>query len=75
MSRHYYRDDTARKAINVVNCVKTDCFAYKKDSSVGSSYEVCDALDRLYCKKGQCKFYKNKEKYKVSERKDIWQYI
>lgn len=36
--------------------VNEDCFAYDKDK------KVCKALDCLYCKKEECKFYKKKVK-------------
>ena len=70
----YYRDDTASKAIKEVGEAKTDCFAYKKGNFFGSNFEICEALDKLYCRKEKCNFYKNKDEYKVSERKDM-QYI
>ena len=66
----YYRDETANKAIKGVTITKTDCFAYKKGNNFGTSYELCDALDRLYCRKARCKFYKNKKEY-VVERNDM----
>ena len=40
---------------NVFNSVKKDCFAY------GSISNKCSALNELYCKKENCKFYKTKE--------------
>ena len=72
----YYRDNTAQQAIKEVDGAKTDCFAYKKGNFFDSKYEICDALDRLYCRKEKCTFYKNKEEYKKNyvERKDM-QYI
>lgn len=44
--------------------VKRDCFAYNK----GSYSKPCIALDDLYCKKEECKFYKTKEQFE-KERK------
>ena len=72
----YYRDDTAINAIKVVNSARTDCFAYKRGNFFGSNYEICDALDKLYCKREQCNFYQSKEEYQKNstERKDM-QYI
>lgn len=35
--------------------VKEDCFAYRKEK------EECNALNELYCKNEECKFYKNRE--------------
>lgn len=35
--------------------IKTDCFAYKKNLN------RCGALEVLYCKDGECRFYKTKE--------------
>ena len=35
--------------------VKEDCFAYN------SIKKECRGLDKLYCKKEKCKFYRNKE--------------
>lgn len=37
--------------------VKTDCFAYEETIHVG----MCRALNALYCKKEECKFYKTVE--------------
>lgn len=34
--------------------VNEDCFAYDKEK------KDCKALDCLYCKQGECKFYKEK---------------
>ena len=39
--------------------VRTDCFAYVKGYVLGE----CDALWELYCKRGKCKFYKNRDEY------------
>lgn len=43
---------------------KTDCFAYRQGNFFGSDFEICDALDKLYCRKENCKFYKNKDTHK-----------
>ena len=56
----YYRDDTAYRAMKEVGGVKTDCFAYQKRSCLDSEYEVCIALDFMYCRKEKCNFYKKK---------------
>jgi len=40
--------------------VKEDCFAYD------SKYKQCTALNDLYCKNEECRFYKNKEKMSQS---------
>lgn len=40
--------------------VKTDCFAYTSFQVItGKTFESCKALDALYCKTEECKFYKN----------------
>ena len=39
--------------------IKTDCFAFKSDNP----YNGCHALDKLYCRREECKFYKNKEDF------------
>lgn len=39
--------------------IKTDCFAFKSNNT----YNGCNALDKLYCRLEDCKFYKNKEKF------------
>ena len=39
---------------------KQDCFAYSKISDV----ESCRALNELYCKKEECRFYKVKKSKK-----------
>lgn len=41
---------------------KTDCFAYRKKGEA----EACSALNALYCKHEDCKFYK-KRKAKENE--------
>lgn len=43
--------------------IKTDCFAFKSNNS----YNGCNALDRLYCRIEDCKFYKNKELYEKNK--------
>jgi hypothetical protein len=61
---------------NEIMEAKTDCFAYEKGSFLDSRYELCNALNNLYCRNGKCKFYKNIDEYKKNyvERKDM-QYI
>lgn len=44
--------------------IKTDCFAYKSDNT----YNGCNALNKLYCKFEECKFYKNKETFKTVKK-------
>lgn len=39
-----------------MSSVKTDCFAYR--SGEGGRKECCEAMNALYCKTGECKFYK-----------------
>lgn len=39
--------------------IKYDCFAFKSDNP----YDGCSALDKLYCRREQCKFYKNKKNF------------
>lgn len=42
--------------------VMTDCFAYARfGDSENVRFEMCKALDALYCRVEECKFYKNKE--------------
>jgi hypothetical protein len=42
--------------------VKTDCFAYEnRVHADGSRKEICKAMTALYCKNGECKFYKSAE--------------
>lgn len=41
--------------------VKTDCFAYCKHTN------DCKALNYLYCKATECKFYKTKEQNKIDK--------
>lgn len=41
-----------------MSCVKTDCFAYEDRGTMGG---ICKALNGMYCKIGECKFYKTAE--------------
>lgn len=38
--------------------VKTDCFSYEDRGRYGG---ICKALNGMYCKRGECKFYKTAE--------------
>ena len=50
-----------------------NCFAYKKECTVGEVTE-CTALTEMLCKtKGKCKFYKSKEQY--WKDRQIYNYI
>ena len=40
---------------------KTDCFAYKPGQQKPRRKAECTALDKLYCKEGECRFYKAAE--------------
>lgn len=40
-----------------------DCFSYDK------SFKKCRALDKLYCKNENCKFYKSDKQYKKENEK------
>ena len=41
---------------------KTDCFAYKPGQQKPPRRKAeCTALDKLYCKEGECRFYKEKQ--------------
>ena len=62
----YYKDETAIKAIKEATITKKDCFAYKKGSNFGANYEICDALDKLYCRKSKCNFYK-----RISRKEEV----
>jgi hypothetical protein len=44
--------------------IKTDCFAYasRRNQNNGRKLETCMALNALYCRAGECKFYKTKER-------------
>lgn len=51
------------------NEIKTDCFAYNeiitelKDGSQNIVGKTCSALNELFCKNKECRFYKTKEQY------------
>lgn len=41
---------------------KTDCFAYKPGQQKPPRRKAeCVALDKLYCKEGECRFYKDRQ--------------
>nr|DAF85674.1 MAG TPA: hypothetical protein [Siphoviridae sp. ctYcY12] len=40
---------------------KTDCFAYKPGQQSPRRKAECTALDKLYCKEGECRFYKEQQ--------------
>lgn len=40
---------------------KTDCFAYKPGQQNPRRKAECTALEKLYCKEGECRFYKSME--------------
>lgn len=40
---------------------KTDCFAYKPGRQNPRRKAECTALDKLYCKEGECRFYKDRQ--------------
>lgn len=41
---------------------KTDCFAYKPGQQKPPRHKAeCVALDKLYCKEGECRFYKEQQ--------------
>ncbi len=41
---------------------KTDCFAYKPGQQKPPHRKAeCTALDKLYCKEGECRFYKEQQ--------------
>lgn len=44
--------------------VKTDCFAYRPGQQNPRRKAECAALDKLYCRDGECRFYKYKEPVK-----------
>jgi len=52
--------------------IKTDCFAFNNKKKLD-----CTALDDLYCKRGECRFYKTRETFlrdarraeKINERR------
>ena len=37
--------------------IQTDCFAFRKEKL------ECNALNNLYCKNEECRFYKNRDEY------------
>ena len=41
--------------------VKTDCFAYKPGHQNPRRKAECTALDKLYCRDGECSFYKDRQ--------------
>lgn len=41
--------------------VKTDCFAYTSKETMYGKWEACKALNALFCKTEECKFYKTRE--------------
>lgn len=41
---------------------KTDCFAYKPGQQKSPRRKAeCTALDKLYCKEGECRLYKEQQ--------------
>lgn len=49
---------------------KTDCFAYRPGRQSPRRKAECTALDKLYCRDGECSFYKeqqNEAEYPESE--------
>lgn len=51
---------------------KKDCFAYREKQE----YEGCCILNKLYCKKENCKFYKNKNNVDIRQIEyDIRNYL
>lgn len=40
--------------------VKTDCFAYRPGRQNPRRKAECAALDKLYCRDGECSFYKDR---------------
>lgn len=40
---------------------KTDCFAYKPGQHTPRRKTECTALDRMYCREGERRFYKSRE--------------
>ena len=50
---------------------KTDCFAYKPGQQKPPRRKAeCTALDKLYCRDGECRFYKAKVGYQKYEYAD-----
>lgn len=47
---------------------KTDCFAYRPGQQKPPRRKAeCTALDKLYCRDGECRFYKDKEQQREAE--------
>jgi len=44
------------KILGGINVAKNNCFAF--------SNKKCIALNQMYCRKGECNFYKTKSEYK-----------
>lgn len=40
---------------------KTDYFAYKPGQQSPRRKAECTALERLYCREGECRFYKSRD--------------
>lgn len=40
---------------------KTDCFAYRPGQQTPRRKAECTALDKLYCRDGECSFYKDRQ--------------
>ena len=51
--------------------IKYDCFAYKKDLENSKNPGKCIALKGLYCKCGECPFYKTEEKFNSESKKKV----
>lgn len=49
---------------------KTDCFAYKPGQQSPRRKAECTALDKLYCRDGECRFYKAAVGYQKYEYAD-----
>lgn len=45
--------------------IRKDCFAFSSDNV----YNGCNILNKLYCKFEDCKFYKDKETFKLEKEK------
>lgn len=50
---------------------KTDCFAYRPGQQNPRRKAECTALDKLYCKEGECSFYKDKEQQSEAEYQEF----
>lgn len=59
----YYKDDTAKTAMETVTPVRKNCFAYCKRRFFDSEYEDCVILKNLYCRNEECKFFKTQEQF------------